>query len=43
MSPIITSRFPVLLKLLVVLPIVFGYLLVARVVRGVPARRRRRH
>jgi hypothetical protein len=33
----------VLLKLLVVLLIVFGYLLVARVVRGVPARRRRRH
>jgi len=31
------------LKLLVVLLIVFGYLLVARVVRGVPARRRRRH
>jgi hypothetical protein len=34
---------PVIVKLLVVLLIVFGYLLVARVVRGVPARRRRRH
>jgi len=43
MSLIISSRFSVLLKLLVVLLIVFAYLLVARVVRGVPARRRRRH
>jgi hypothetical protein len=33
----------VIVKLLVVLLIVFGYLLVARVVRGVPTRRRRRH
>jgi hypothetical protein len=41
MSPIITSGVPVL-KLLVVVLVVFAYLFVARLLRGVPAKRRRR-
>jgi len=42
MSPIITRRVAVLLKLLLGLLLVFAYLFVARWLRGVPARRRRR-
>jgi hypothetical protein len=41
MSPIITPGVPVL-KLLVVVLVVFAYLFVARLLRGVPAKRRRR-
>jgi len=31
-----------LLKIMIVLVVVFGYLLVARLIRGVPSKRRRR-
>src|SRR5262245_27235309 len=41
-SPIITPSVQVLLKLLIVLLVVFAYLFVARLLRGVPAKRRRR-
>lgn len=42
MSPIITPGVQVLVKLLIVLLVVFAYLFVARLLRGVPAKRRRR-
>jgi hypothetical protein len=42
MSPIINPGVQVLLKLLIVLLVVFAYLFVARLLRGVPAKRRRR-
>jgi hypothetical protein len=42
MSPIITPGVQVLLKLSIVLLVVFAYLFVARLLRGVPAKRGRR-
>jgi len=38
----VAGLFIMLLKLLIALLLVFGLLLVARLLRGVPARRRRR-